>query len=410
MTDGQIAREPQQTRGSLLYVVPIVPASSGNGGAMRAGLLLRALAQHYKISLLIVPLWNPPGTPVPQETTALCHRIAEASIDDRQSLASHVFTALRHYDNPVWDRAEQPHSGPGMPFADQHFDVVHVSVIITLLYLDVYHAWSKRSALHLDLYDIESRKCERLAEIYRLNGDRDKALFQKMFARRFRTFEEAHLHRFDRVYVCSSTDKADLESRVDGHFHVIPNAVRVPETVPAVRPHESFNFLFVGTMSYYPNRDAAEYFCREILPLVRASAPRPFTVTIVGGGRSGETLNVANEPDVRLAGRVPDMKPWYEVTDAVVVPLRAGSGTRLKVLEAFAYGIPVVTTTIGVEGIEANPEEHILLADTPEQFARQCVRLMREPGLRTRLADRAFQLVSNNYSETAVMRMVAQLP
>ncbi len=112
-------------------------------------------------------------------------------------------------------------------------------------------------------------------------------------------------------------------------------------------------------------------------------------------------------PEVQLVGAVPDLAPWYSSADAVLVPLRAGGGTRIKVLEAFAHRRPVVSTAVGAEGTAARDEEHLLLGDTPETFARQCARLMAEPDLGEQLAARAFDLFSRTYTTAAVARALA---
>ena len=109
---------------------------------------------------------------------------------------------------------------------------------------------------------------------------------------------------------------------------------------------------------------------------------------------------------MRLIGAVPDVAGEYADADAVIVPVRAGGGTRIKVLEAFAYRRPLITTSAGLEGIEALPEEHCLIADTPGEFATQCLRLMRNPELGREVAERAYALVTSRYSPEVVARLV----
>src|SRR5205814_10238117 len=106
----------------------------------------------------------------------------------------------------------------------------------------------------------------------------------------------------------------------------------------------------------------------------------------------------------QLERPVPDAAPCYRAADAIVVPVRAGGGTRIKVLEAFSYRRPVVSTSIGIEGIDAHDAEHVLLADTADVFAEQCVRLMRDAALAERLTEDALSLVKRAYSLEAVAR------
>ena len=125
---------------------------------------------------------------------------------------------------------------------------------------------------------------------------------------------------------------------------------------------------------------------------------------------SGSDGRLRSHPCVRLLGAVPEVRPLYEAADAAIVPLRAGGGTRIKILEAFSYRRPVVSTTIGAEGITATPGIEILLGDTAEDFAARCVDLMRAPDLADRLAANALCLVTNAYSAPALRRIVSSLP
>ena len=184
-----------------------------------------------------------------------------------------------------------------------------------------------------------------------------------------------------------------------------------PETLPVepVEPLTShpFTFLFVGSLGYYPNEDAVRFFCRRVLPLIRSEAPAPFLVRIAGTGMPPELAELERIEGVRMVGEVEDVRTQYADADAVIVPIRGGGGTRIKVLEAFAHHRPVVSTSQGIEGIEAAPEEHYLLGDTPEAFAVQCLRLMRERGLGASLSDRAFELVASHYTPERVGEIIA---
>jgi polysaccharide biosynthesis protein PslH len=379
---------------SLLYVSPVVPALGGNGLAMRAGMVLRALAPHYRISLLVVSLYGSPGGPMPGPLTEICRRVIVV---------------------PPGPSVPRPAPlGPGGPdwevFPDEPFDIVHVFRLATLPFA---RPWletnGQRPARHLDLDDVESSTRRGLAALYRLNGNLPRAEAEEAEAERSAALEAEVLQSFDRVYVCSEGDRAALLTGERADVCVLPNALPVPAPLPPRRPDGPFTFLFVGTLGYYPNEDAIVHFCRQVVPLLRRIAPREFRVAIVGFGATPAVQRLASLPEVRLIGTVPDVAPWYAEADAVVVPIRAGGGTRIKVLEAFGYRRPVVSTSIGVEGIDARPEEHLLVGDTPAAMAEQCARLMGDPRLAQALAERAFALFLRSYSTEAVERRMAQL-
>ncbi len=129
-------------------------------------------------------------------------------------------------------------------------------------------------------------------------------------------------------------------------------------------------------------------------------------VNVVGCGDSSGLRDLAIG-EVHLAGTVADLRSWYEECDAVVVPIRAGGGTRVKVLEAFSYNRPVVTTALGLEGVEAAADQHVLVADSPEDFAAACLRLMSDSALAQALVANASALVSKNYTMESLRTTIA---
>jgi glycosyltransferase involved in cell wall biosynthesis len=144
-----------------------------------------------------------------------------------------------------------------------------------------------------------------------------------------------------------------------------------------------------------------------VLPMIRRVAPRPFTVSIVGAGIAAGLDRLGDIHEIRLRGAVPDVAPWYRASHAAIVPLRAGGGTRIKIIEAFSYRRPVVSTSVGSEGLAVRNDEHLLIADTPFDFARACARLMAEPDLSTRLVESAYALFTAAYSTESLATAIA---
>lgn len=354
---------------ALLYISPIIPAITGNGLAMRAGTVLEVLAARYDVHLLVVPLYTPVASEIPEPLKKLCRRTAIA-----------------------WRQALRP-------WIDTRFDVVHVFRLATLPSSEPYlRGYFRRPRRHLDLDDIESIAHRRLAKLYRENGDAATATHQEIQAARQEIAENEVFRRFDRVYVCSALDRQKLVPRSRAEVRVLPNAVRIPVAVPAKPRGPVFQFLFVGNLGYYPNDDGVRHLSAEILPRIRELAGPEFVLNIVGMGASESLRRAVDVPQVRFVGRVADLDPWYAEADAVVAPLRAGGGTRIKILEAFSYRRPVVATSIAIEGIEALAGEHVLIGDTPAAFAAQCAQLILSVELRDRLARNAWALLLDSYS------------
>jgi glycosyltransferase involved in cell wall biosynthesis len=296
----------------------------------------------------------------------------------------------------------------GSPADGARFDVVHV---FRLAAVGLAKPWLRSARQrHLDLDDIESNTHRRIEALSRANGHTEIADWALAERRRYELLEVAAFRSFDRIYVCSEADRASLIPRCKAELVVLPNVVSLPTPpVPTPRndPAEPFRFLFVGTMDYYPNSDGYQWFCREVLPILQRIAPGPFQVDVAGVGSDGR---LRGHPLVRRVGAVPDVRPLYEAAHAAIVPLRAGGGTRIKILEAFSYGRPVVSTTIGAEGISATSGIDILLGDTAADFAARCADLMKDPDLARRLAGNASRLVMSSYAAHVLKQVVCPPP
>jgi glycosyltransferase involved in cell wall biosynthesis len=207
---------------------------------------------------------------------------------------------------------------------------------------------------------------------------------------------------FDDGLVCSEFDRQRLRRRFPVvHWHVLPNTVAEPPEFHRAGA-DPFTFLFVGILNYLPNYDAMVFFCERVLPLFRQDAPGEFRVMIVG--RPGYDLDqLAAIKEVRVVLDPPDVAPYYAQSDAVIVPLRGGGGTRIKILEAFSYGLPVISTTIGAEGLDVTPGLDIIIADGAEDFAEQCRRIWTDALLRRRIAIAGRERWRQKYSPAALV-------
>jgi glycosyltransferase involved in cell wall biosynthesis len=155
-------------------------------------------------------------------------------------------------------------------------------------------------------------------------------------------------------------------------------------------------------MDWLPNEDAMLYLCRDVLPLIRAEEPAT-TVTIVGRAPTPAVKALADDhANVRVTGRVDDVRPYVDAASVYIVPLRIGGGTRLKIFEAMAMGKAVVSTTVGAEGLPVVDGTHVVIADQPQAFAGAVVALMRDPVRRAALESAARALVRERYDWSAV--------
>ena len=192
----------------------------------------------------------------------------------------------------------------------------------------------------------------------------------------------------------------DLRSKIS----IIPITIDCSTLQPVNRVNGSTEILTVGTLFYPPNADGVRWFLREIFPLVKTQTPAAH-LTIIGPRPPKDILRSATEnpQSVKITGYVPALLPYFECAAMMVVPVRAASGMRVRILEALARGIPVVTTTTGVEGIDAINGEHLLVADEPREFANAVVRLMRDRDLGERLGRNGRRLIEEKYESHVVL-------
>ena len=219
--------------------------------------------------------------------------------------------------------------------------------------------------------------------------------------RRAVAFQQRALDLFDAVFVCSEQDRTTLS----GRGLVVPNGVDLDRyaMAPLVAAPR---VVMTATLGYPPNADGAIWFCREVWPHVRSAVPDA-ELEIVGRQPTAEVRALAAEPGVALHFDVPTVVPYLHSARVAVVPVRVGTGTRLKALEAMAAGRPVAGTTIGLDGIGAVDGVNAAIADDPVELAARVVALLRDNDLATRLAAAARQHVEANFSWTPIAREFA---
>jgi sugar transferase (PEP-CTERM/EpsH1 system associated) len=225
-------------------------------------------------------------------------------------------------------------------------------------------------------------------------------------ARRIRRDELAACRAVDVCVPVSAVDArrlAEATASAPVRSTVIVPGVDCEALTPVERSASTSNLVFVGSMSYAPNVDAVEFFARDVLPRIAREAPE-LTLTIVGARPAAAVHRLAEDPRVRVTGRVDDVRPYYAAAAAAVVPLRIAGGVRMKILEALALGSPLVSTAIGAEGLGLEDGRELLIADTPQEFADAVIRVLRDGGLRDQLAARGRETAIRRFSWQSVVR------
>lgn len=253
------------------------------------------------------------------------------------------------------------------------------------------------SAAVLFQHNVESAIWRRHAEHAR--GPLRRAYFRSQAGRMFECERDACRNAAHVVAV--SANDAEQMRRLFGIANISEIATGVDLEYfhrPASAASNTCDLVFAGAMDWLPNIDGARFFISRILPLIRRARPQA-NLVLAGRSPSAEILAfAAADPAIQVTGTVPDIRPYLWNSTVAIVPLRIGGGTRLKIYEAMAAGVPVVSTGVGAEGLVVADGENISIADDPEAFAARCLELLDDGTLRRSRATAGLQLVSSNYS------------
>jgi glycosyltransferase involved in cell wall biosynthesis len=265
-----------------------------------------------------------------------------------------------------------------------------------MLALGLYKETLRDTPVILTNHNVESLRIYRWMQI-------EKNLIVKCFLfyqyLKLRAFERRICQEFDRCIVVSEFDKNYLEKLCGmDNFVVIPNGVDVryfkPESGEVKRDH----LVWVGGMTGPYNSDAVDFFVEKIWSLIKSKVPGA-TIDFAGGGPTEKLRKKALEDkSVHVLGFVPDIRPIVQRASVFVAPIRIGSGTKIKILNAMAQAKSVVATTTAAEGIDVTPEKNILIADDPEEFAKKILYLFKNEEMRRKMGEKARELIERKYS------------
>lgn len=234
--------------------------------------------------------------------------------------------------------------------------------------------------------------------------------FMRLYARtqwRKMWNHETELFKRYRVFIAINREEQQLVSALIPGIKTayIPNGVDSEYYAQgrAPRTDGTPDIVFTGVFSYYPNEQAALYFGDEILPRIRKQRPNARFI-IVGKEPGRNVLRLGKKSEIMVTGYVEDVRPYLGNASVVVAPLLIGGGTRNKILEAFAMGKPVVSTSLGCEGLDVENGKHLLIADTPQEFAEAVLKLLDQPDLARRLGEQGRRLVETEYRWEAIGR------
>ncbi len=396
-----------------LFITPQVPWPLDVGSKIRVHNLLRCYAEMGEVTLVCFAQDQVEAESV-QQLERYCHRVywlPLSASELRAAPATSRFGVLRRAMHPqpwavrYFSSAELARR-VGSLVDGEDIDVLHVERLS--MTQNIGHTVRSRSGgrppyLVLDVDDLESEKMRRMAALEPWGSPR-KYLHSLEWLKLY-AYERLVLPRFDCALVCSEKDRRRLQQgRRSPRIEVFCNGADLDDrTTPKEQQDDGRTLVFLGALDYQPNEDAVLFFTHAVLPLVRRRVPSVRFI-IAGKSPSARVRALDTGHDVVVTGYVQDKAEVFKSCTIFVVPLRIGGGTRIKILEAMAAGKPVVSTTVGCEGLDVAPSENILVADAPENFADACVELLLHETRRQTLGRAGRVLVLRSYRWEEIRR------
>ena len=376
----------------ILFLSPTVPFPLTDGGRIRVFNLLKQIAKKSEVTLLALETQktDADGVAELQQLGIQVHLVPNAPTLPRLSLSTLVKAfrkrqpiTVARYDVPTYRQKFRE------LIANESFDLVHYEMFHVAQFYTETHLPRVLSQQNVDSA-IWRRLCSETANpFYKFVYWTQQLAFQR--------YERVLSPKFDAVTCTSDIDAAVFQEHcAEDAIQIIPNGVDITHYRPDFTTEAPAHLIYIGSMDWYPNEDAVGFFADEVLPRIQEKVPG-VAFSIVGGNPSPQVQKLAAREGVVVTGRVPEIKPYFAEATVFVVPLRIGSGTRLKILEALAMGKAIVSTTVGAEGLDLKDGEEIFIADEPTAFANAVIRLLTDSELRRRIGENGRARVERDY-------------
>jgi glycosyltransferase involved in cell wall biosynthesis len=392
----------------VLFVTEKHPWPLDDGGQIRSFQILRALAGTCRVTLLATDPRQPGAV---EPLRALGIEVVLVPPQRRAwktplQVARSLFTRRPHPLPKNFSRAMLAEIRRRL--VARSVDVLHLNHLDAAQYLEYLDLELGETRAFIDTHNLLSGLYAQL-----VGSARDPLTkgFTWLQWTRMCRYEPALLRRAERVLVCSESERAQLEVWGVERALVVPNGVDTAFFAPGEGPSESrlgaLELVFTGGLDYLPNTDGARWFLERIFPLVLRGRPDA-RITFVGKDPPDSLRALARGGQIVFTGRVDDVRPFVRAAQVFVVPLRSGGGTRLKILEALALGLPLVSTRAGAQGLDLRDGEELLLADEPQAFAQAVLSLANDRERAQRLAASGRARVLERYDWSMTTRALLE--
>jgi sugar transferase (PEP-CTERM/EpsH1 system associated) len=382
----------------ILLLTPQLPYPPHQGTSLRNYNLIAQLAKRHQVEVLSF-LDEDQSLTAAAPLLEICSWIEVVPTPKRTTMKRVGQLVGSRLPDMAW-RLWSPHYWERLTrrLTEVQFDVVQIEAIELAPYLSAIEAARPRPLIVFDEHNCEWRLQQRafLTDV-RIPWRWPAAVYSLVQWRRLRRYEREICRRVDKVVAVSEADRQGILAVAPGvSITVVPNGVDLEEYGDYQGPQECFDLVFTGKMDFRPNVDAMLWFCDHVLPLIRRERPS-VRLAIVGQRPHPRLERLRRVEGITLTGWVPDVRPYLAGATVYIAPLRVGGGTRLKLAQAMAMGCAIVATSLAAEGFPVESGKHLLLADTPREFAIAVVQLLDKPALRDRLGTEARTLARLRY-------------
>lgn len=382
---------------NILFVVKEFPHSKVIGGPIIIYNRVKYLSQRHTVSLIAFA----PSGPTREQVESISPYVRDLKLLPCPPVRGIPKKIWDFFAGPVppyfmLNHSEEMYAGIREMVRAHPYDVVisEYSMVAQYLYRNPDLEGIKRVMSEHECYYLARKK------VWRMHRFNKVGLTALAYLKGLKKFEFDMYADADKVLTLTPEGRDELLSiRADLDISVVPHGVDVDGFCPARREPGPPTVMFLGNYPHDPNRDAVVFFATEVWPLVKREMGDGCRFLVVGRGPTPDMLELAaKDPSIDITGQVDDVRPYLCRSDAFVCPVRLGGGFRGKILEAMSCGIPVVSTSLGAQGLPASDGENILIADTPEGLARGTVRLFTDQALAGRISTAARRLMVEQFS------------
>lgn len=369
----------------ILLLTPYLPYPPHSGGSIRTLNLIKIISKYHKVTLL--SLVQPDELDYIPDLKKYCDVISLPLKTQKygriKSLLSRYpyLTMLRYHSSENQTRIHDF-------INNNHFQIIQAESILMSAFVK-----NINIPKVLDAHNIESDILYRSS----IGNFNFKSILNFVDYLKNRSYEQNTIKSFDACLSVSENDNLRLQAMGARKSIVLPNCADLNYSYPIKREDFSPKIIFTGLMNWYPNIDAVESFCKEAYPALKKKIPA-IKFYVAGRDPNIDIQKLDKNNDIFITGRVPDIRPFISNSDICIVPLRIGGGTRLKILEYFAMEKPVISTSIGAEGLEVENGKHLIIEDNISKFPDRIVELMGDPEYARHLARNGRKLVEEKYS------------